>query len=113
MRIVHRIGCIAAILCTAGAWAQTEEPDASLPDASVGQGGAGQDTPDEETDVSGIFCRQSSDCPKGFACNITNGKCRWNGYTKAAGCGCGLAEGAPLALAGLATMAGRGRRRRR
>ncbi|GMU61837.1 MAG: hypothetical protein AMXMBFR34_36000 [Myxococcaceae bacterium] len=56
-------------------------PDASLPDASVGQGGAERGS--EENDPGGP-CLDSRDCEGGFTCQ--NGRCVPGGI-KRTGCG--------------------------
>ncbi len=54
-----------ALLTVASARAD-ELPDAGLPDASVGQGGADRDT--EENDTNGGPCVDSRSCVSGFEC---------------------------------------------
>lgn len=71
-----------------------EEFDASIPDASVGGGGADRDSPDEGDGRPTVFCKFNRDCDRGFNC--VNGKCTWAGYRDATNGGC---SGAPGALA--------------
>lgn len=100
------------LACLAGGAARAdggvEDLDASLPDASVGEGGADRDSPDEGDGRMVIFCRLNRDCSKGFVC--ASGKCSWVGYREATNGGC---SGAP-AIAGfsLGALALRLRRRR-
>ena len=88
------------------AWGQTQEPDASVPDASVGQGGVDQTS--EENDPNTLPCLSSADCEHGFTCR---GRRCVPTPVKNASCG-----GAPLAavmLAGGVVLVGGLRRRRR
>lgn len=77
-------------------------PDASLPDASVGQGGADRDT--EENEMGGP-CLDSRDCEGGFTCQ--DGRCVPGGVKKV-GCGGAAALGVLTAGVGLTLV----RRRR-
>lgn len=59
--------------------------DASIPDASVDQGGA--ETSQEMDDGrSNTVCAASRDCERGFSCNA--GRCRYVGYRVASQPGC-------------------------
>jgi len=84
-----------------------EEFDGSLPDASVGQGGADRDSPDEGDGRLVVLCRQSRDCDQGFAC--ASGRCTWVGYRQAQGPGC-LGSVASLGLLALGAVVVRRRR---
>lgn len=97
-----------ALAQDAGEDAGVEALDASLPDASVGSGGADRDSPDEGDGRPVVFCRLSRDCDRGFSC--VDGKCTWAGYRDATSGGC---SGAPGAVGlGLGALALRVRRRR-
>ena len=99
-----------ATLClggVAGADGGVEDLDASLPDASVGEGGADRDNPEQQDGRPVVYCRLDHDCDKGFNC--VNGRCTWVGYRNATGGGC-LGASGTLGLAfGLALVS---RRRR-
>jgi hypothetical protein len=86
-----------------------ESLDASLPDASVGSGGADRDSPDEGDGRLVIFCRLNRDCDRGFNC--VDGKCNWAGYREATNGGCSGAPG--LVGLGLGALALRVRPKRR
>ncbi len=93
-----------ALLAGGPALAQTDSPDASLPDASVGQGGADRDNPEgqDSADRTQSSCRSNKDCERGFDCQ--GGRCTFIGYRKAAG-GCAAAPAPALLLAGAALLA--------
>jgi hypothetical protein len=76
--------------------------DASIPDASVGMGGA--DMNSEENDMRDP-CLSSRDCDRGLAC--VNMRCVPAPVKNAAGCGGGLAAGFLPLAAGLVVMARR------
>jgi len=100
-----RLGAVLAAVLWAGvAIAQGQTPDASLPDASVGQSGADQNT--EEADTNSTPCLSSRDCDGPFACN--NGRCVPTPVRRATGCGGGVAG--VLGLVGVAALV-RARRR--
>jgi hypothetical protein len=84
-----------------------ETLDASLPDASVGGGGADRDEPDEGDGRLVIFCRLNRDCDRGFNC--LNGRCTWSGYRDATNGGCSGAPG--IFGLGLGALAWRIRRK--
>jgi hypothetical protein len=76
--------------------------DGSLPDASVGQGGADRDNPEGEqgADRVATSCRASRDCNQGFTCQ--NGRCNYVGYRKGERVGCLVgADGAGIAIIAL------------
>lgn len=101
-----------ATLWCAAALAQDDTPDAaSIPDASVGQGGAAIASPDME-DTSATTCLASSECDQGFVCK--DGYCTYRGYIDATyrGCSCGSPAGAWLGLLIPLLARMRGRRRR-
>ncbi len=78
---------IAVLTAGLGALAQVppSEFDASIPDASMGAGGA--ETSQEMQDgQSNTVCAQSRDCERGFTCS--NSKCRYVGYRVAQQPGC-------------------------
>lgn len=62
---------LAGLAVAPAAQAQLPEPDASLPDASVGQGGA--DRGSEENDPNDRPCLNARDCDDRFTCR--NGRC--------------------------------------
>lgn len=62
--------CLVLLASGYESWAQ-ELPDAGLPDASVGEGGA--DRGDEEDESSHSACLDSKSCNQGFAC--VDGRC--------------------------------------
>lgn len=64
-----RVMLAAIVLSAPLAWAQ-ELPDAALPDASVGMGGAEHGS--EENDPNGP-CLDSRECERGFTCQ--SGRC--------------------------------------
>ncbi len=70
--------------------------DASIPDASVGIGGAEQNTQETGDGTNNTVCAVTRDCERGFTCN--HGKCTYSGY-RVAKCegGCG-GTGAVLAF---------------
>ncbi len=94
------------VLLLAGPALGQSLPDASLPDASVGQGGA--DHTSEENDPSGP-CLASTECDHGLQC--VNGRCVPQGIRDATFSCSGAAPVVPLALA--AAALGRRRRQRR
>lgn len=97
----------ALLLLPLAAIAQVD-PDASLPDASVGQGGADQSGQegDDSTGRVATDCRSDLDCDKGFACQ--DSRCVYVGTRKAGGCGGGTGVVAALgASAFLAAFAPR------
>jgi uncharacterized protein (TIGR03382 family) len=101
---------VLAILLTGGAGlAQDDGPDfdASLPDASVGIGGADQNNQEMGDGTSNTVCASTRDCERGFACN--KGKCTYAGYRVATCQGC--SNGAMAAMLPLALL-WRSRRRR-
>ncbi len=100
-----------------GADASVEAPlDASVPDASVGSGGADRDNPEGEDGTGRVAttCRQSADCERGFTCN-ERGRCVYIGVRKADGGGCLIAGAmAPSFLLGAGFLAtGKARRKKR
>ena len=63
------------------------EFDASIPDASVGVGGADNNNQEKGDGTENTSCSNSSDCERGFSCN--NNRCHYSG-TQVASCqGCG------------------------
>lgn len=82
----------------AAAQVPPSEFDASIPDASVGVGGA--ETSQEMDDGrSNTVCAQNRDCERGFSCR--GGRCAYIGYRLATQQGCGGAAAAatfPLML---------------
>ena len=62
------------------AQAPPSEFDASIPDASVGIGGA-EMSQEMEDGKSNTVCSQARDCEHGFTCN--KGKCTYVGYRMA------------------------------
>ena len=96
---------LAGVLLAGPGWAQ-DLPDASLPDASVGEGGA--DHTSEENDPSGP-CLSSRDCDLGFLCQA--GRCV-PGTVRDATFSCRALDPALAGLAaGLVLLTGRRRRR--
>ncbi len=103
---------LVGVLLTCGAALAQDAGDdggvVSLPDASVGGGGADRDSPDEGDGRLVIFCKFNKDCDRGFNCH--EGKCTWAGYRDATNGGC---SGAPGAVGlGLLALALRVRRKR-
>lgn len=84
-------------------------PDAMVPDASVGEGGADRDQQEGEDSVGRVptTCRDNDDCSTGFSCHQT--RCVYTGIRRATGGGC---LGAAPALLLVATVAVIARRRR-
>ncbi len=76
------------VLCLAPVGFAQDLPDAGLPDASVGEGGADRDN--EENDQGGP-CRSASDCQGAFTCE--NGRCV---PTQVVDASCGVAPGGLL-----------------
>ena len=73
------------LFCALQAQAPAPEFDASIPDASIGVGGA--ETSQEMDDGrSNTVCSQSRDCERGFTCS--NARCTYLGYRKATQPGC-------------------------
>ena len=105
---------VAVLVSCATALAQDDTPDAnSIPDASVGQGGAGRDS-QEQDDSAARTCLSSADCDQGFVCR--GGRCEYQRYRDATFEGCGCHAAAPAALVfglALGPLARRPRRRRR
>jgi hypothetical protein len=101
---VRPLLAVCALLLTCGPTSALAQdlPDASLPDASVGQGGANRDV--EENDERGT-CVDSKDCERGFVCE--KGWCV-PGNIRKAGCGGTGALATALVAVGLVL-----RRRRR
>ena len=75
------------LICALEARAQVPpaEFDASIPDASVGSGGAETSQEKDEGRANGV-CAQSRDCERGFTC--TNARCSYVGYRAASQPGC-------------------------
>jgi hypothetical protein len=85
----------------------------SLPDASVGEGGADRDNEEGEDGVGRVntTCRSSRDCSPRFTCQ--DGTCRYSGVRQAETTGCLLGPEAALVLVGLAAVAAPRRKKRR
>ena len=100
--------CLVLAMALWGAAALGQDlPDASLPDASVGEGGA--DHTSEENDPGGA-CLSAADCERGFTCR--GGSCVPGGIRDAT-FGCGAAAGSGLVGSLLVAAAlARGRRGR-
>lgn len=88
------LGLVLTCLWASTTFGQGITPDASLPDASVGQGGADQTS--EEADQNDLPCLTSSDCDGPFTC--TDGRCV-PAPIRHASCGAGAG-----ALAGVAAL---------
>jgi hypothetical protein len=89
-----------------------EGVDASVTDASVGEGGA--DTSQEKDDSVGrvtLVCKNSGDCNRGFACKA--GRCTYIGYRRADNGGCILGIDAALFAVGFALVVRRNAKRPR
>lgn len=84
----------------------------SLPDASLGEGGADRDNEEGEGGVGRVntFCRSTRDCSPRFTCQ--DGTCRYTGVRKADTPGCMLGPEAALVLVGLAAVAAPRRKKR-
>ena len=101
---------VSAILLTGlAALAQDNGPDfdADLPDASVGTGGADQNSQEKGDERTNAVCAAARDCEPGFTCN--HGKCAYAGYRVATYGGCG---GGAIALVLPGMLWWRARRRR-
>lgn len=99
------------MLLGASAWADDAGGlDASLPDASVGQGGADRDNPEgqDTTGQTATVCQNDPDCDPGFACD--QGRCTYVGNRSAKSSSCLGAMPAALLVGGLAVALGRRRR---
>lgn len=110
-----KLAILAAAMGIAGpVWAQadaaTERFDASLPDASAGEGGADRDNPEGEDAVgrTPTVCRESPECERGFTCEA--GRCVYVGFRRADRGGCAL--GAPAAMLVAGALLARARARR-
>ncbi len=79
--------------------------DASIPDASVGQGGADQSS--EENDPNAYPCLDSTVCEKGYVCR--SGTCVPPVKSGSSGSGCSTAV-MPLSLLGVLALMRRARR---
>ncbi|PZR04432.1 MAG: hypothetical protein DI536_34305 [Archangium gephyra] len=97
--MLRRLALSFALLATPVVTAQ-ELPDAGLPDASVGEGGADRDT--EEADTAGGPCLTSNECTMGFSC--VDARCVPAPVTNA---GCSTATFPALATLGLLLLARR------
>lgn len=83
-----------------------DTPDAALPDASVGVGGAEMGQEGEDGMENGP-CSLDRDCERGFVCST--GRCRYSGYRNATCEGCGGGAAAVVMLGAALTFS---RRRR-
>lgn len=114
--------CLLAVLLGLGlgapalAWAEDGGTDedggiSSLPDASVGGGGADRDNPegDDNTGRVATTCRSTTDCSPRFTCD--QGKCRYTGVREATRVGCLLGPEGALVLVGLGLVSMWRRRR--
>lgn len=74
--------------------------DASVVDGSVGQGGADQNTQENQDSTGSVqtTCNNTPDCDRGFECQAN--RCVYTGYKKAAS-GCALGADAALLTVGL------------
>lgn len=91
-------------LSPAAAWAQDAggfDFDASIPDASVGEGGADRDQQEAEDQTGRVptVCQDSEDCASGFSCR--DRRCVWTGVRRATGGGC-LGGGSAMLIFGTA-----------
>ncbi|MGV3621189.1 MAG: hypothetical protein ACO1OB_10250 [Archangium sp.] len=84
---------VVLVLVTSGAAHAQELPDAGLPDASVGEGGADRES--EESDLGGGPCLTSNECTMGFSC--MSGRCVPAPVTNA---GCSAMPSSVLAVLG-------------
>jgi uncharacterized protein (TIGR03382 family) len=106
MRSLVLVPClVVSFLLAQPAWAQGW--DASLPDASVDEGGDGRTS--EESDTSSSPCLADRDCDRGFKCR--DRACVYQRFRDAEFTGCGTAGAAVVAP--LAALAWRRRRRAR
>ncbi len=98
----HRLLPLAVLLLSLplAVWAQDagDSPDASLPDASVGSGGADRDNPEQDDNAGRVptACSTDKDCERGFSCD--QGACVYTGVRDADGGGC-LSGASALATA--------------
>ena len=82
-----RFAVLSALLIGVAAFADEDGgqiPDASLPDASVGQGGADRDNPESDEDMTPTTCQFDRDCSSNFHC--LSGKCTYAGPRQIGGC---------------------------
>ncbi len=86
-----------------------DTPDASIPDGSVGMGGAEMNSQETGDGTENTVCANTSDCQRGFAC--ANNRCRYSGVKVASCAGCG--GGATASLLFPLVVALRWRRRTR
>lgn len=91
--MLRRLALVFALVTASTVLAQ-DLPDAGLPDASVGEGGADRDT--EEGDSGGGPCLSANECTMGFTC--TSGRCV---PAPVQDVGCRAAPVSALLLAGL------------
>ena len=120
---LHRLrACLLAALLGLGlgasslAWAEDGGSEdgglSSVPDASVGEGGADRDNPEGDDNTGRVVenCRSSTDCSPRFTCS--QGKCHYTGIREASRVGCLLGPESALVLTGLGLVAMWRRRRR-
>lgn len=96
-----------ALALTVGfaARAQADLPDASLPDASVGEGGPDRMSQEGDDTPANGPCLATKDCERGFTC--VSSRCIYTGVRTARGCAGGT--GALLLSAGLLGLLWRAR----
>lgn len=111
--VTVRVFLMALTLSASLGWAQDAGdvvlPDASVPDASIGEGGADRDQQEAEDKTGRVptSCRDNDDCAQGFSCSQT--RCVYTGVRRATGGGCLGAAPALLLTVAIASIA---RRRR-
>jgi hypothetical protein len=95
---------VALVFTPCAAWALDDAGsdvlDASVVDGSVGQGGADQNTQENQDSTGTVqtVCNNTGDCDRGFECQAN--RCTYTGYKKA-GSGCALGADAALLTVGL------------
>ena len=94
--MLPRALAIAIVVAAAPCLAQDagSEFDAAIPDGSVGQGGADQNSQETADGTTNTVCSVSRECERGFAC--TNNHCTYVGPRQAVG---------PCSATGSATLA--------
>lgn len=102
--------CLLAVMLGLGPGASAEDGGgSSVPDGSVGEGGADRDNPEGEDSTGRVTvnCRSTSDCSPGFSC--TAGRCRYSGLREAERVGCLLGPEAAIGVLALGILAARRR----
>ena len=83
--MLSRTMVFAVLFCALQAQAPDPGFDASIPDASVGTGGA-ETSQEMEDGKMNTVCAQSQDCERGFTCSSS--RCKYVGFRPATQPGC-------------------------